>query len=220
MQRNCIFCLTLIRDSLFFDCKRRSVQTNLTKLPLTKPSFPLVWCLQKGILFCFNTIYAAGFLLLRDEREELSYKTTATRHFDNFPKFFLNSTQNTQLCHMCQYEYDALFDGHCSNLWPATDLCQCIGDSKASIWLAVAISHERVSLRTSMHGEPLPVIASDLANMAAQHLYRFSPLSLTEQWHRNRKRTPVAEPEGKTRNNRDADKDDGYVQNWKHLEVK
>lgn len=89
MQRNCIFCLTLIRDSLFFlDCKRRFVQTNLTKLPLTKHSFPLVWCLQQGILFCFNTIYATGFLLLCwttwDEREELSYKTTATSHFHNF----------------------------------------------------------------------------------------------------------------------------------------
>lgn len=183
MQRNCIFCLTLIRDSLFFDCKRRFVQTNLTKLPLTKRSFPLVWCLQKGIIFCFNTIYAAGFLLLCwttwDEREELTYKTTAASHCSNFLKFFLNSTQNTQSCHTCQYEYDAMFDGHCSNLWPATDSCQCIGDSKASIWLAVAISHVRVSLCTSMHGEPLPVIASDLANMAAQHLYRFSPLSLT-----------------------------------------
>lgn len=71
-----------------------------------------------------------------------------------------------------------------------------------------------------MHGEPLPVIASDLVNVAAQHPYRFSPLSLAEKRHRNRKKKkkmPVAEPQRKTRNNRDAGTDDGCVQSWEHL---
>lgn len=152
MHRNCIFSLTLKRDSFFFYCKRRLVQTNVTKLLLTKHNFPLVFYFQTGILFSITastqitplvSFYCAGLRRMKQKKSLL--KTSTTICFPNF-LMFLNSTQNALLCQTCQYEYDALFDGQCSNLWPTTDSCQCIGDSVASIWLAAAISHVRVSV--------------------------------------------------------------------------
>lgn len=100
MHRNCIFFLTLIGDVFsFFYCKRRFVQTNVTKLPLTKLSTHLLF--PEGNYFLnssFNINYTAGFLLLcwttRDETEEISLKGFASPSLT----LFLNSTQNALLC--------------------------------------------------------------------------------------------------------------------------
>lgn len=71
MHRNCIFCLTLRRDSFFFYCKRRLVQTNVTKLLLTKRNILLVFYLQKGFYSPLNnSIYTAAFLCLCWTSEE------------------------------------------------------------------------------------------------------------------------------------------------------
>lgn len=110
MHRNCIFCLTLIRDSLFFYCKSRLVQTNITKLLLTKHNFPLVFYFQKGILFSITastqftplvSFYCAG---LRRMKQKISLlKTTTTICFPNFLTSFLNSTQNALLCQTSEW---------------------------------------------------------------------------------------------------------------------
>lgn len=82
-----------------------------------------------------------------------------------------------------------LFDWRQSYLWPTADSCQCISDSSACIWLAVALSHVCVTV-------PRPWMWTDFllwhliwltwhqqATVASHNCHL-----LTERGNRNRKR--------------------------------
>lgn len=152
MHRNCIFCLTLISDSLFFSCKRRLVQTNVTKLLLTKHNFLLFSRREFFFFFPLSITASTQFTALLSfacaglmKEKEISFKGNYIYLLPSFSHVVLECNTNALLCQTCQDEHDAPFDGQCSDLWPTTDWCRCIGDGAASIWLAAAVSHARVS---------------------------------------------------------------------------
>lgn len=195
MHRNCIFCLTLIRDSFFFYCKRRLVQTNVTKLLLTKHNILLVFYLQKGFFSPRSITAPTQFTPLLSFACAGQVKEKKSILKDNYILF---ACLISSRCSWIQHKRSAA-----SNVsgwtrrpvwWTVRRPLTRKGFVSVYRWqrgLHLASSGSkscaRVSRLTPMHGEPLPVIASDLVNVAAQHLYRFSPLSLTEKRHRNRK---------------------------------